>query len=219
MAFLFPYVKLVVGGSVNNADTWSVGMHGDTGIDELWSQADCDAFAEQALSAFVDEIWTPAASPWAGFNASATSVSSATFYQYDINSVLVRESKATTSAVSGTGTAPKPAYTAACVSMLTDAYGRSYRGRMYMPATSATVTTATLQYTIAQGHADAVANWLVLWLAGFDSALPATPGVVSSTRDIITPITAVALDSIPDTQRGRQSTEVATARYTAVVTA
>jgi hypothetical protein len=83
--------------------------------------------------------------------------------------------------------------------MLTGQSGRSFRGRMYCPATNLGLTAGL----IASGQVDAVATGLVDAIDAVRTDTTWRPMVVSITQSVMTEIIQVRVDDKPDIQRRR----------------
>lgn len=139
-------------------------------------------------------------------------------YAYDgsgAKAVDVAESAIVTGQQPGTSVAATlPMQACMVVTLHTGRPGRSYRGRMYVPAISAAL--ATHQYAAADVNAvtGAVANWFT----NLNSLLTPYVAVMSTKLGATAVVTDVAADSIPDTQRGRAEHLAASTRSVVTVT-
>jgi hypothetical protein len=91
------------------------------------------------------------------------------------------------------------------ITLRTGQAGRSFRGRMYIPAPGVTILSNGLIQNDAQPACDALTAWFrAMALASF---WPAGTGVFASvhspTRGVMTSVTQVSCDSRPDIQRRR----------------
>lgn len=109
--------------------------------------------------------------------------------------------------VAGTGsTGTTPLQTCMVATLLTGQAGRSYRGRIYVPAPNAAIGT---DHQFTTGFTDVVGNGLADYLTWIKTAdiLGSDEGmygsVVSVQRSVATPITSVRVDTKPDVQRRR----------------
>lgn len=199
-------IKVVWGGPVTTSDDWSFGVwYLATAVP---AQADLDTATADANASLDNTFWNPASVPWKFQVAAGCSHTSCRSYVYN-NGALVAQSESTSAGTPGTGTNPTPPYTAACVTTRTAGFGRRRRGRLYLPATGSLVSQTTGLFTnLVQAHLDNLANVIG---GVFNSGAPfqATPVVVSQTGGFTSPITSLALDNKPDTQRGRQNKDVA----------
>jgi hypothetical protein len=196
-----PLYRFTFGGPVSPTDNWLVGVY-CTGSDGNQTDATLNTWANTAFNSFNAKFWTAAASPWKVNCLAVTSLFQCRVFQY-LSGTLTGEGISTAATVVGTGATAKPAYTAACFSLRTDAFGRSARGRSYFPATAVPLLAGTLQMSLAQQNVDNYAAFLNEFLNSTVTGSAMIPCVVSQTQAIARPITSVKLDTIPDTQRGR----------------
>lgn len=213
--------RWVLGGAVSNADDWSAGFWA-IGDEPGPDDADFSTLTAGVLGSFQDKVWNATTTGLLTLNAPSTKLAQCNGYAYH-NGVLTLEAVATQSPVAGTRTTAHPAYVAAVCTLRTAAFGRSARGRMYLPATGQVIDQTTLQSQSAQATATQMGEFLTDVRAAFGLGLTYTgatsPCVVSRVgAGAARPVTEVAVDSIPDTQRGRQSKAVATTVGTAPVT-
>lgn len=105
----------------------------------------------------------------------------------------------------GTGTTPHPAQVSSVFSVLTALSGKSYRGRIYWPATGAAIgASGTFSGVLAT-----MAQDMTLFIKGvIGSAAGAPPGILfgvySPLHDVMTPGTSVRVGNVPDIQRRRR---------------
>lgn len=103
----------------------------------------------------------------------------------------------------GNGSAFKPPQCAVAFSLITGVPGASRRGRIYWPAIGATIG-ATLRLANVQATADQAAALVEGLGAVAAFAEPMQPVVYSPTLDVNTPIIAVRVGNVVDTQRRRR---------------
>lgn len=208
-------VKIVFGGPVSPQDSWSVGIWCDVNGGS-WSQSDLDTFTTGAANGFDTAIWSNATRAWKGSVATATKYTGAKSYLYSGGTLTLQSAHAVT-AVPGTGGAAMPAYVACVASLRTSGFARSQRGRIYLPNNGLNCNTATLQFTKALQDATNIATFLSnMALAVYGKAAP--PAVISRNgAGHVSHITHVVLDTIPDTQHGRQSKATPDSVWTAPV--
>lgn len=211
-------IRLVMYG-IMNSDTWSCGVDIalPSGLTNI-TQAQLDAFAEQA--------WTDAKSQiWSGTNSlqylgtTTTRVLGIRAYLYQVGgAVAIRVGQSSSAAVTCNGTTPHPNQVALCVSLLTNFTGKSQRGRMYLPANAVPMQ--------ADGHvaattppivASQIANWLSLLITRSVGGQAIYPAVASEKTQGLTQITRVRCDDVADTIRARRNKLVATVRSSATV--
>lgn len=115
------------------------------------------------------------------------------------------------SPVTGTGSGQEqPNQVSIVCSTLTGQSGRSFRGRMYVPATNLGITAGV----IASGQVDAVATGLVDAIDAVRTDTTWRPMVVSNTQNVMTEIIQLRVDNKPDIQRRRANKLVSTYRNT-----
>jgi hypothetical protein len=137
--------------------------------------------------------------------------------QYNTAGVTLHTYERGVTPIDGTGTGDNlPTEVAVCCSLYTAQAGRRYRGRIFLPNVVSGQMTAygRLATAAATDFAAGVAGYL----NGFTAdTVPFTSCVVSTTGQLLTPITQVSVGDIFDVQRRRRDalTEV---RQTATVT-
>lgn len=106
----------------------------------------------------------------------------------------------------GTGSATKPFQTSIVTSLLTGRPGRSYRGRLYWPALSATISTSTLR--LAEATATSIASAAATFLTEVQSSVPegadVVLAVVSDKLGTGAAVNSIQVGDILDTQRRRR---------------
>lgn len=108
--------------------------------------------------------------------------------------------------ITGNGAATKPFQIALVCSLLTARVGRSYRGRLYLPALGAQFASGTVRVDpqSAGAVASEMADFLDGVVAAWPGASPIASAIVSQTRDVITRVTSVRVGDVLDTQRRRR---------------
>lgn len=107
----------------------------------------------------------------------------------------------------GTGTQTKPGTTAVCVSLITGTIGRSYRGRMFLPALNLDISQSTglipssSQQDIAAGAASFHDEVAGAWNG--DGSLAGA--VYSAKVGVATVVTAYRVGNVPDNLRNRKT--------------
>lgn len=207
-------MRVVIGGAITSQEQWRTAQwwqftSGAPSHDDF-----VNAGSDVVLS-FLSAFWNRAAgTPYKSRNVAAVDVSYAAAYLYN-SGVLSDESIMSPTPVPGTASSASPPYTACVFSLKTAAFGRSARGRAYLPWTSVMVATS-LQMNVDQADADNFSDYLQK--ATITPLGPATVPVVLSQKDgVARPITSVSVDSIPDTQHGRSRKMVAAEKYTSAV--
>jgi hypothetical protein len=170
---------------------------------------------EQGLVSDAGEIATSIATAWstawsavAGEFCTGTRWNKVSVYELDtISQPAVDVAEASLNLVGTNSTDPLPPQVAVCVTLQTGRPGRSYRGRHYLgglpenkcePPGKLVATSRT-----------AIANFYSAWMGSVNSAIDSRLCVVlSPTLNIGTPITAVSVGDIYDTQRSRRDSQV-----------
>lgn len=123
----------------------------------------------------------------------------------------------------GSGAGFLPLQNSLCVTLHTAHSGASFRGRMYFPMTggdpgaghqySSGLVTAVAEMVAGTTTTDSI---LFDFARAVDAAGDggAFPAIYSRAKGLLTPITAVSVDSVPDTQRRRRGSLVALATAT-----
>jgi hypothetical protein len=171
-----------------------------------------DDLANQYLELFAANVWTPGSAPWAARNAPGVTLqkSTAGFYR---GGASIGSGNAVMTPQAGSGSFAVPFYTALVVTTRTAAAGRSGRGRMYLPFTSANLNNNTGQVT-STTQQDLLDNLkdLVVAMRTLSGVLPGvdgyTPVVVSLKHSTFNQITTLTCDSVPDTQHGRTRKDI-----------
>lgn len=206
--------KLTVGGAIGGVDSWSIGIWADL-PDGVPSQGNLDSLTSDLLGDFKNDVWDPASTGFKAQNSNGVDLSKAKSYVYSAGN-LVMQSAASITAVPGTASTARPAYTALAFTLHTASFGRSSRGRVYLPATGVGTNTATLQFTLSQACADQMASWLNTWNG--NPYFAAHPVVLSQKHGTTAHITSVSVNTLPDTQRGRMSKATPTSTFSHTVT-
>lgn len=195
------YVHAIIGGAVTTVgDQWQAGIWWN----EATTATDLNAAATAYLTETMTAFWNAASTPWKARQSDGTSLDYVKLYEY-VAGVLNAEGSATQSPSLGTNSGgASPAYSACCVSLLTSKFGRSYRGRMYLPFT-APVAHATCQFPSLTGEIANFKTWIDYFSANVLTGMTSTlsPQVISRKHGTAQQITKFRIDSQPDTQHGR----------------
>lgn len=208
-------LRVVWSGPVSSQDNWSVGLNfASTAPVGAITPTEMNTAAAALAGFWTANFWKAGAGLGVNTNVASTAFTTVQNYYYGAAGVLLAQGGASVAAVTGAGATAAPAYVAKVVSLETARFGRSYRGRMYLPQTSPALTGSTLQYadtatTLAGIKAFINAcNGSALVLGG--AAVGLALSVASLKLSINTPVNAIKIDSIPDTQRGRINKDIAT---------
>lgn len=209
----YAHGRVVIGGSMSTADSWSTGF-AFSGADIVSPVA-----LQAALVAFKDDVvdWWSSGTPSLQNVTSADSfIDSIRAYYYEAGSTsadTVAE-YVYPSPINGAQSGKLSARTACVATLLTGHPGRSFKGRMYLPATGAVL--ANHQHSsgnvtdIATATAALLSNWNALTETGISVACVAG-------KTSLTVVSEVRVDSIPDTIRARSRKMVALSQHTVSV--
>lgn len=198
MAYPSGLTKLIFSGTLPNGEIFSWGFQWDL-------SSDPSQLANLAASAVAQ---FNVASPFGVASSVPTTVvhNTLTAYLYSggphaTSSTVINFTNAGTA-----GTQPLPNQVACVVTLLTGFPGRSKRGRFYYPLLGAALTSGQYSSTVVNALSSGVANFLSAVRSGMTT--PTGHAVVgSATTGAMTQITAVKVDSKPDTQRRRAMKE------------
>lgn len=206
------------GGRVAASQRWTIGIRANyTGPTGQPTGAALSAACAQLYTDFTNAAWATSASGTT--NLASVAGSASTFdivrgYWYDAGTgpaVVAGVGQGT--AQPGTGSSNLPPQCAIVATLLTGLAGRSARGRVYIPNRTVIVdASGNFPTATASGIATSMANFLSLMRTrsvGTSLLVPVVQG-----RNQVNPITAVAVDTIVDTQRRRRDKVVAVARPT-----
>lgn len=122
-------------------------------------------------------------------------------YEVDSATLSAQSAAAPSSPVAGTSTNPMPESTCQVVSLLTANAGRSFRGRVYLPASGY----ATPSHQAASSQCTSVATAFATYLTAVNNQVAGRQcAIVSITRGVATPVTSVKVGSKMEIQRRRQ---------------
>lgn len=198
-----PYVRLTAGGDIATAQSWSTGCAVTT-TNNVISQEQLQALLGAWRAAW-ESAWQASTTDnrLSVNNQSDTRLFRYRAYLYPANGgQAVLQAAEDRTPLPGTSTATLPAQTAIVATLLSGLPGRSYRGRMYLPCTGATLqVNHQLQATRAQGIATSVAGILSA-VNAFASGGPFGVAAVAGLQGRI-PVSSVRVDTEPDIQRRR----------------
>lgn len=103
----------------------------------------------------------------------------------------------------GTGSISLPPQCAVCVTLITDVAGRRYRGRYYWPTLTGSMSN-NLKFAVPAGTAIAHASMLTELAERFPGPNVIRPAVYSAAGNVLTPVSAVRVGDVLDTQRRRR---------------
>lgn len=221
MANVSGVLRTVVGGPVGGGDNWSIGLNvgvGTPAADAGATGTEMNQVATDVL-AFVKTAWDNA-NGIKTICRTGTALLNASSYLYGTGAVLMAQGAATIASDAGTGAFPAPAFNALVVSLHSATAGRSGRGRLYLPATSpaSNATDGQATFTAVLGPVirtllQALVRTYVLHGANVVGA----PVIASPLTDDYHTVTSFQINSLFDTQRGRQNRLTANATYSNTV--
>lgn len=186
------------------AQSWAGGYRGTNDPDELEQLATAIAAlnGNKCIPTYLLGLWAP-----------ATAISGVRVEFWDeAGKITGAGEKVYTSSVAGTGSGGMPPQTAVVVTLNYGArYGRSGRGRYYMPLTASGVIDSTLQLPVATTDSICTASkqWIQAVQAEFNTIAGAGsanwwPGVLSRKLLTFRELGTLAVGSVVDTQRRRR---------------
>lgn len=185
-------------GRLGNAEVFSTGFAIDVGDGVVESQADWEDMIDAIYTQFSDNAFAALAAildPQSAYTAIRG-------YYYAIAGAGATY-QADHAIAGGSGTSSrelKPAQTSLVASLRTGRPGRSYRGRMFLPATGVELTQSTFAFAGAEAISEAMADFF----SGINRDIAtAKVHVVSDTRSTSTQVTYVSVDHRIDIQRRR----------------
>lgn len=201
-----PFNKVTFSGTLPGGETWSTGV----------------AFASFTSSGYVDSFeelqeWANAIAllnagnvfpvAWRSALSAAAAITKIRCEFYFTQTVLGQAAERDITPKPGIGAAGLPFQNSLVMSLLTGRPGRSYRGRMYLPAIGASVDPATL--TLGTPNTEDTAVQGAGFLLAISDAAPGdlglSPAVHSQLMDLNTRVTTVSVGNILDTQRRRRA--------------
>ena len=210
---------VVFGGALAGGEVWESGFWVQGGLPGSLAEANATA----------NLWWGQLIGEGAGDSSNALNVTKAQLWSIDITITYVKVyvytsggphadliGEYTEAFTPGTAARSWPNQMCLVVSLRTGHAGRSYRGRMYLPAGVGSLTTVGNYATsAATAIADAWALCFTDWNAVEGNGIPC---IVSRVASAATNISEVIVDTRPDIQRRRANKQVITAAETASVT-
>lgn len=205
-----PVIKVVMKGTYAGQQEWSTAFWVKT-----TAYATLAAFTAEMNGAFQTALGANATPLLKSLLNGADSIDQFLYYYYDSSSAsLTYQVASAPLGIAGTASGDLPYNCALVATLLTPIDGRSYRGRMYLPARGVTLSNSQLNLpTVTTVAAD---------VAGLFTAINGTSAgtqvvVASATRGLVTAVSQVRVDSKMDVQRRRQDKIAAlTSHVTAV---
>lgn len=196
-------VKNVISGLFVGGESWQTTWWDSSTTPPSVDDTSTGLFA--ATSEFTTMI-----TEFSNFWSSATSATDFDQYGYTGGGAASSHGHASLS-VTGAGSAVLPYQCCVVMTLRTGLPGRSYRGRMYWPATGTAIsnTTGLLNTGLVNNCVDALATF-------FGALTGGTAVVVSQTNTTMQEVTSVDADYVPDTQR-RRVNKLTSSRHSATV--
>jgi hypothetical protein len=151
------------------------------------------------ISNFVNPASSPIRTQWWG---TGTNLSVSGVDVYNGGALVDQIPETGLSTQTGTQTTGSPNGTSCVITLLTAGFGRSSRGRVYIPYTSSIGVTLGVLPNVSQANLDNFKNFLDF--IGGAPPFSMVPVVVSRATTTTHDITKVRADSHPDSQRGRE---------------
>lgn len=206
-----PYMRLALGGVLPGAEKWRT-VQWWKFTEGVPAHGDFVNSASDVYVSFANNMWNATTgTKWLTKNVTGSNISTyqATLY---VDGAIADETTQNPGPIAGSVAAgASPGYTAACFTLATARFGRSFRGRAYLPHT-ASVVNATLQLDVDSTCCANFARYLNKTGVVLDG-VGTVPVVMSQTLGQSEQITQVRLDTIPDTQHGRDRQLSATNRF------
>jgi hypothetical protein len=196
------HLQVRLDGLIGSLQTWSVNPKFDWPPDSIPTQAVMDAWA-----AAIESGGTQTGLPLQAQLSTAVRVTGVTCtYLNDDNDAVVVSKRVFATPLVGTGTAKMPPQSAVVATLLTNVPGRSARGRLYWPALALTLSSSTLR--IAPADQQTIAGGTSAWLQALEAAWPGSEDIRSTVNSRVkgtnTPVTAIRVGDVVDTQRRRR---------------
>lgn len=197
------YVRLTAGGDIATTQSWSTGFTVSV-PGSATSQSDLQTLLGAFRAAWEIGWATATTTKIASINAADTRLYRYRAYLYaPSGGPAILQASEDRTALLGTQTGSSvPTQTSIVATLLSGLPGRSYRGRMYLPATAITLgATHQTTQTVVNGLATTVAG-IITAVNAATTGTPFGEVVVAGLQGRI-PISSVRVDSEPDIQRRR----------------
>lgn len=201
------YNRFIISGAMPGAERWSCGFT-LKGIRvaapdfDYESYDDLKEWADNAYAA-IDSWWTDSPVPLLRSMLSSGVTIDTVRTEYWEDGELAQAAEADNVFLAGNGTYTRPNQIALVVTTLTGRPGRSYKGRFYWPAVAGPALSATGRISGTDLVADSAADLMII----ISEETPnggLTHVVHSPTLDILTPVSAIRVGDVLDTQRRRR---------------
>lgn len=196
------------GNQLNGTDVFSVSLWLSPNVDGALVPG-TNAQAQSALTTLMgDPTFGLMIDGWRALIFPADAYTSATLYCYPTGgSSAAAIATAPITGKPGTSSASgAPLQTSMVLTLRTGQAGRSYRGRIYLPARGGMAAGSGGYLATGTGSVvNPVINWLhqIAILTPFPGGVGARAGVASSRRGVFTSLTSITVDLKPDIQRRR----------------
>lgn len=214
--------RLTIGGGSYGGEVWECSLWFKPTTVGQSMPADNAGAATMLDNMTTGTEWDTLAAALVRFLPPEGGISQAKLYSYPTGGTAATAIAAKALSVAGTGTGNTgPAQLCLVATLLTGQAGRSFRGRIYVPAVDVSLSG---DHNATQVDIDAVANGVAQYLSWTKLADIITSGqgvlgvVASTVRGVATSITQVRCDSKPDVQRRRANKLAATRTSLADVT-
>ena len=196
------------GSILNSTEIFSVSLWLSTNVDGALVPG-TNAQAQSALTTLMgDPTFGAMLDGWRALIFPADAYTSVTLYCYPTGGTSAAAvATAPITGKAGTSTASgAPLQTSMVLTLRTGQAGRSFRGRIYLPARGGMASGATGYLASGTGPVvTPVINWLhqIAILTPFPGGVGARAGVASTRRGVFTPLSQITVDLKPDIQRRR----------------
>lgn len=197
-------VKVNLNGTLGTSEVWSVGLHFAPDDGEVMTPIQAQAVAT-ALPAGLATWWAASStSQMKALLGAQGQITSVSVYGYGPSGPASAQGAATLGTpLVGTANSTAPPQCSSVMSLLTDRPGSSYRGRIYWPALTPSLSTSLVS-SIAQASGPGLVGLIATIQTALLEAGPYTPVVYSQARNEVTEVTRVRVGNVIDTQRRRR---------------
>lgn len=194
--------RVVLSGTLAVTETWSTSFHFTTPTGGVVS-------GSTSLQGWATDIAAGIQEAMGGnvlnFLSGEGRITQVDCYQYGATGPAVAVGSAQATAIAGSGSAKLPFQTCCVFTLRAAVAGASFRGRNYWPAIGATMTTTGL-FALGSETIPTPQRFseLLAFIAGAaGEGIELEPVIYSPTRDLVTPVTSIEVDTVPDIQRRR----------------
>lgn len=210
-----PDVQVVIGGRLVASQRWSIGFC-------MQMIGGSTPPPDTAMAALANQLYADyVATAWAATQGGGLALSTLVGSRGNLDSVRVYFhaspaadagviGQSTTASTAGSGSVSSPPQIAIVATLRTGIAGRRNRGRVYVPGSAGTDSNGNATTATIQGVSLSIANFLSLAATRPLNGGTLRPVVRSATGGYYTPISAVTVDNVLDTQRRRRENIIAT---------